>query len=74
MSRSKVKVTMDQNGGKRSGALQSNGTLYGDLCKNGLTDRHAVLGEDLGRPKKPSIRWSADHPSRRGSFGGFPPH
>jgi len=32
------------------------------LCKNGLTDRHAVWDVDLGGTKEPCIRWSPDLP------------
>ena len=34
----------------------SNGTIYGALCKNGWTDRRAILDEDSAGPIEPIIR------------------
>ena len=54
--------------GERSGPLYSNGTVYSALCKNGWTDRHAVLDEDSGGPMEPCIRWKSRSPRGRGNF------
>ena len=52
--------------GKRSGPLWSNETLYGELCKNVLTDQHVVLDEDSGGSKEPCVRSGVDAPRPKG--------
>jgi len=58
----------------RNGPLWSNGTLYGALCKNGRTDRYAVLDEDSGVPTESCIRWGADAQGEGAIFGGCSGH
>jgi len=49
------------------------GTLCGELCKNGLTDRDAVLDEDSGGSKEPRIQ-AVDLPHGKWHFlGGVRP-
>jgi len=43
--------------GRWGGPMQTVGTLYGEMCKNGWTNRDAVWVEDVGGPKEPCIRW-----------------
>jgi len=44
----------------------------GEPCKNGLTDRDAVWGEDSDIPKQPCVRWGgvSDLPMGRGDSKG----
>ena len=39
---------------------------HGELCKNGSTDRHAVLDEGSGWPNEPCFVWGADPQDFRG--------
>jgi len=39
-----------------------------ELCQNGLTDRHAVLGSDACGYKKPRFGWDFRFPQRKGDF------
>jgi len=42
----------------------------GELCKNGLTDRDALVGVDSCGSKESCIRWGPDPPMGRGSSEG----
>jgi len=39
-------------------------------CKNGWTDWNVLWSVDLGRPKKPCIRWGSRSPYGKGQFWG----
>ena len=55
--------------GKRSGPLKSNETLYGAMCKNGWTDRHAVLDKESGEPAEHVLDGGADLPEKKAILG-----
>jgi len=56
------------------GNVAANGTFYGAMCKNGWTDRHAVLDEDSSGPTEPCIRWECRSSKGGAIFGGCPGH
>ena len=60
--------------GKRRGRLKRNGTLYRQVCRNGLTDRDAVLDEESGGPKEPCFRWVQISQEEEKLFGDCPGH
>jgi len=56
--------------GESGDPLESIGTLYRELCKNGWTDRDAVWDMDPGGPKEPCIRWVSRSSHEKAQFLG----
>ena len=59
--------------GESGSPLYSVGKLYGELCKNGWTDRDANWDKDSGGPKEPCIRLGLEPPQEGALLRGVGP-